>query len=160
MALRDGWRHGFRYEPAARANGTERAETRLVIEGRVQQGDQRGRTLGFPTANVPVTGDNIQPPQGVFAGYIHVEGDRWYEAAISVGRRTTFYTDGELLVEAHLLDFAGDLYGRLVVIELVAHVRDQRRFGGVAELQAQLRCDIARCRSVLESRRPRLSRVA
>jgi riboflavin kinase/FMN adenylyltransferase len=160
MVHRGNWRDGLRYELVEPSDRSETAQTRLIIEGRVQLGDQRGRTLGFPTANVPVASGNIRPPQGVFAGYVHVEGAGWYEAAVSVGSRATFYSNGELLVEAHLLDFEGDLYGRLVVIELVAHLRDQVKFGGVDELRAQLHRDIAQCRAVLVARRPRLSSVA
>ena len=157
---RDTWRNGLRYEPVRPTGAAEDAETRLLIEGRVQLGDQRGRTIGFPTANVPVTRSSIQPPQGVFAGYVHVESGAWYEAAISVGTRATFYTAGELLVEAHLLDFDDGLYGSLVVIELVTHLRDQTKFDGIDELQAQLQRDVRDCRTVLGSRRPRLSSIA
>ena len=153
-------RDGLRYEPRRRPRRGDDTETRLLIEGRVQRGDQRGRTIGFPTANVPVTRSSIQPPHGVFAGYVHVEAGRWYEAAVSVGRRETFYASGELLVEAHLLAFDGDLYGKLVVVELVAHLRGQVKFTGVEELRQQLRRDVRDCQVVLASRRPRLTSLA
>jgi riboflavin kinase/FMN adenylyltransferase len=153
-------RHGLHDGQRRLASEIEDTETRLLIEGRVRLGDQRGRTIGFPTANVPVARNSIQPPTGVFAGYVHVKDGASYEAAVSVGTRQTFYEAGELLVEAHLLDFVGELYGKLVVVELVSHLRGQVTFSGLKELKRQLRRDVRDARTALTSRRPRLSSLA
>lgn len=118
-----------------------------AVRGVVEHGDQRGRTIGFPTANVAVPGDVQLPADGVYGGwYVGGDGVR-HRAAISVGRRPTFYEEsGLLLVEAHLVDFDGDLYGDHAEVEFDEWVRGQVRFGGVDELVAQLGQDVARVR--------------
>jgi FAD synthase len=93
----------------------------------VVHGDQRGGAeLGFPTANVDVPAGICLPAAGIYAGwYERPDGSQW-EAAVSVGRRPTFYgSDGDLLVEAHLLDFSGDLYGEEARVSFVARLRDE-----------------------------------
>ena len=118
-----------------------------AVRGVVEHGDQRGRTIGFPTANVAAPGDVQLPADGVYGGwYIGEDGVR-RRAAISVGRRPTFYEEsGLLLVEAHLLDFDGDLYGDHAEVEFDEWVRGQVRFGGVDDLVAQLGQDVAQVR--------------
>jgi len=117
------------------------------VRGVVEHGDQRGRTIGFPTANVAAPGDVQLPADGVYGGwYVREDGAR-HRAAISVGRRPTFYEEnGLLLVEAHLLDFDGDLYGEHAQVEFDGWVRGQVRFGGVDELVAQLGRDVEQVR--------------
>lgn len=114
----------------------------FVIEGLVVPGDQRGRLLGFPTANLPMGDSSLA--DGVWAGTVRLEDDGTeHTAAVSVGRRTTFYgRDGVRLLEAHLLDFSGDLYGRPVRVELKAKLRPQRRYRGQEALIEQLARDI------------------
>ena len=88
-----------------------------VVEGIVEHGDARGRTIGFPTANLAICDPGVE--DGVWAAQIRVDSDQWAVAAVSVGRRRTFYTgQGPRLLEAHLLDFNGDLYGRTMRVEL------------------------------------------
>ena len=117
------------------------------VRGVVEQGDQRGRTIGFPTANVAVAGDVQLPADGVYGGWYAREDGRRLRAAISVGRRPTFYEEsGLLLVEAHLLDFAGDLYGEHAEVVFDDRVRGQVRFGGVDQLVDQLRRDVEQVR--------------
>jgi riboflavin kinase / FMN adenylyltransferase len=118
------------------------------VRGVVEHGDQRGRTIGFPTANVAVAGDVRLPADGVYGGwYVRADGQRQL-AAISVGRRPTFYKEsGLLLVEAHLLDFDGDLYGEHAEVVFDEWIRGQVRFAGPDELVAQLRRDVERVRS-------------
>ena len=114
------------------------------IEGVVEHGDARGRTIGFPTANISVPDMDIR--DGVWAGTVHVESDqgvRAYAAAVSIGRRPTYYRKGLRLLEAHLLGFTGDLYGRRVVVTLQVRVRPQRRFGSTEELVRQIEQDVA-----------------
>jgi riboflavin kinase/FMN adenylyltransferase len=120
------------------------------VRGVVTEGDQRGRLLGFPTANVAVPEAIAVPADGVYAGwYLRPDGIR-RPAAVSLGRRPTFYEDADLaLLEAYVLDFDGDLYGEQARIEFVAHLRGQSRFASVAELVAQMERDVAATRQVL-----------
>lgn len=113
--------------------------------GVVVRGDARARELGFPTANVGLPAGAGRPAFGVYAG--RVDGR---PAAISIGVRPTFDDGLSPLVEAHILDFSGDLYGREVEIELLAFVRDEQRFADVSALLAQVRSDVRAVRSVLD----------
>jgi riboflavin kinase/FMN adenylyltransferase len=116
----------------------------LATRGVVERGDQRGRTIGFPTANIALAHDELL--DGVWAGWVVVDSERQL-AAISIGSRPTFYgTDGFRLLEAHLLDFAGDLYGRALTVVLWKKLRNQIRFGSASELVNQLHADVAACR--------------
>jgi riboflavin kinase / FMN adenylyltransferase len=111
------------------------------VEGVVVRGDGRGRELGFPTANLDVPDGLLVPPDGVYAGWTH---DR--RAAVSIGTNPHF--DGvERRVEAHLLDFEGDLYGARLVVELWDSLREQRRFASLAELVAAIGDDVERARA-------------
>jgi riboflavin kinase / FMN adenylyltransferase len=124
------------------------------VHGVVEHGDGRGRTIGCPTANVAVPGDMLLPKDGVYAGcYRRPDGSR-HASAISIGRRPTFYDEnGLLLVEAHLLDFDGDLYGEQAWVEVTHWLRGQERFAGVEELVEALGRDIARTRELTTGRR-------
>jgi riboflavin kinase/FMN adenylyltransferase len=127
------------------AGEPERAATLLgrppEVEGIVVRGDGRGRELGFPTANLDVPEDLLVPPDGVYAGWAV---DR--RAAISIGTNPHF--DGvERRVEAHLLDFDGDLYGRRLVVEIWSPLREQRRFDSLEELVAAIDDDVERTRT-------------
>src|SRR5436190_1300090 len=106
----------------------------LVVRGRVEVGDQRGRALGVPTANLRLD-DGCTVGDGVYgAMYVRPDGSR-VPAAISVGRRPTFYgTHGCRLLEAHLLGFAGSLVGEEAEVRLVWYVRPQRAFASAVEL--------------------------
>jgi riboflavin kinase/FMN adenylyltransferase len=119
---------------------------RCVIEGVVERGDQRGRTLGMPTANVAVARHAGFPPEGVYAGVVTRADGSQHAAAVSLGRRPTFYADSYELCEAHLLDFDGDLYGEQVTVVLTHFLRGQERFDGLDALIDQMRadCDAAR----------------
>ena len=110
-----------------------------ALRGVVVEGYRRGRTLGFPTANVDV-GEQLIPADGVYASVAVVEG-REYAAALSVGTAPTF-TNARRQVEAHLLDFSGDLYGKTVDVKLVSWVRDQLKFPGVESLVERMRRDV------------------
>jgi riboflavin kinase/FMN adenylyltransferase len=128
---------------AARALGRPYA-----IAGPVTSGAGRGRTLGFPTANIDPD-RQLLVPRGVYRGRVIVDG-RPHAAVVNVGVRPTF-DETVLAVEAHLLDFTGDLYGRRVRLEFVDRVRDEMRFPSVEELKAQVMRDIAEARA--QSRR-------
>lgn len=119
------------------------------LRGTVVRGDGRARELGFPTANVAVPDEMCLPADGVYAGtYERPDGTR-YPAAISIGRRPTFYADGAVLVEAHLIDFSGELYGERARVDVEAYLRGQVRFDGVDVLVEQMRRDVERARRTL-----------
>ena len=118
--------------------------------GVVVQGDQRGRLLGFPTANVEVPNRVCLPADGVYAGWYERPSGDVHPCAINLGRRPTFYEHADSsLLEAHLLDFDGDLYGESGKIRFVSFLRSERKFDGVDALVAQLQSDIAHAREVL-----------
>jgi riboflavin kinase/FMN adenylyltransferase len=113
------------------------------VRGTVERGDQRGRELGFPTANVAVPERVCLPADGVFAGTYIGEDDVERAAAISLGRRPTFYAEsGMLLLEAYLLDFDGDLYGQRARVRFHRRLRGQERFESVDDLIAQMTRDV------------------
>jgi riboflavin kinase/FMN adenylyltransferase len=121
------------------------------IDSMVVRGAGRGRTLGIPTANLANEGE-ILPKPGVYAGRARrIDGDpTWFAAAVSIGNNPTFADKGdpELLVEAHLLGFSGDLYDTRMRLAFIAHLREQRRYASIGELVAQIQQDIARVREI------------
>ena len=119
------------------------------MHGVVEPGDQRGRTIGFPTANVGMPVSFVIPAEAVYAGILTAADDVARPTAISLGRRPTFYPDGLTLLEAHVIDFDGDLYGQAVKVQFVEKIRDQRRFNGSDELAAQLQRDVETARTML-----------
>lgn len=110
------------------------------IRGMIGQGAQRGRTIGFPTANIEQI-ETLLPPPGVYAGRARVE-DAWYAVALHIGPNPTF-GEGALKVEAHLIGYDGNLYGSELTIALIEHLRGVVRFSGVDALVEQLRSDVA-----------------
>ncbi|MEL6892828.1 MAG: bifunctional riboflavin kinase/FAD synthetase [Actinomycetota bacterium] len=118
--------------------------------GKVVQGDQRGRLLGFPTANVEVWSRICLPAEGVYAGrYVRPDGTE-HGCAINLGRRPTFYEHADsVLLEAHLLDFDGDLYGEAACVRFTHFLRSERKFDGVEALIEQLRTDVESARTLL-----------
>jgi len=110
------------------------------LAGEVVRGKQRGRGIGVPTANLDC-GEQLIPADGVYTGRCRL-GDRAYVAAVSIGTMPTFGKN-QRQVEAHLIGFEGDLYGRWLAVELTDWVREQRKFAGIESLKAQLARDIA-----------------
>lgn len=127
-----------------------------AIRGIVSKGDQRGRTLGFPTANLGADNE-VLPGAGVYAGHVRFldDGspprDASWPAVTNVGTRPTFVEEGRVLAEAHLIDFDGDLYGRRIELSFTHHLRPERRFDGVDALRAQIRADVEEARRLLET---------
>ncbi len=115
-----------------------------VLRGEVVVGDRRGRSIGFPTANVLPDPAVVVPARGVYTGFVCV-GKDVHAACTNVGVAPTFER-GEARVEAHLLDFEGDLYGRVVDVSFVYRIRSERRFSGVDELKAQIARDVEEAR--------------
>jgi riboflavin kinase/FMN adenylyltransferase len=117
------------------------------LAGPVVEGERRGGSIGFPTANIAISPERQLPGRGVYAGQA-VTGDEIHLAAINVGTRPTFDGQG-ITIEAYLLDYSGDLYGRLLAIDFRARLRDELRFDGVEALTSQIRRDVERVREVL-----------
>jgi riboflavin kinase/FMN adenylyltransferase len=119
----------------------------FFIDGRVVEGERRGRTLGFPTANLATPNETL-PLGGVYAARCRVPRGRWVPAVVNIGRRPTFGGNG-VSVEAHLLDFEADLYGAELRIEFVGRLREERRFDGPEALVAQIGEDVSRARALV-----------
>jgi riboflavin kinase/FMN adenylyltransferase len=138
---------------AVRAGEVERAAAMLgrqfEVRGTVVGGEQRGRTIGFPTANVEVPAVICRPADGVYAGwFISADGSR-HACVMNLGRRPTFHERSEnSLLEAHLFDFDGDLYGEAVTVQFSHFLRSEQRFDGVDALVAQVQADAARARQL------------
>lgn len=123
---------------------------RPVLEGEVVHGDARGRTLGFPTANMEFSGEGL-PAFGVYA--VRVRGKDGpvplrHDGVASFGVRPMFRTTRPLL-ETHLFDFQGDLYGQILAVELVAWLRPEVKFSGLEALVVQIAADAAQARHIL-----------
>jgi riboflavin kinase/FMN adenylyltransferase len=120
------------------------------VWGPVVEGDHRGRELGFPTANVAVPPSIALPADGIYAGWYERPDGSVHPAALSLGRRPTFYPDQPFsLLEAYLLEFDGDLYGELAKVRFVAKLRDEARFDSVEALVEQMKADVAAAQAVL-----------
>ncbi|CAA9224997.1 MAG: FMN adenylyltransferase / Riboflavin kinase [uncultured Acidimicrobiales bacterium] len=118
--------------------------------GLVHPGDERGRELGFPTANVAVPDDVLLPADGIYAGWYERPDGSVHPAAISLGRRPTFYVDqAASLLEAHLLDFSGDLYGEEARVRFVSRLRGEERYESVEALVEQMAKDCVAARAAL-----------
>ncbi len=128
----------------------------VSVYGKVVHGEARGRRLGYPTANVDLDRE-VRPPFGVYATRT-VAGETKYDSITNVGYRPTVRPSPpglrpDLIIETHLFDFEGDLYGRTVEVEFVEKIRDERRFPDVQSLVEQIRKDEDKARRILEERR-------
>jgi riboflavin kinase/FMN adenylyltransferase len=138
--IREALRHGWARDAAGLlGHGWE-------IEGTVELGDQRGRTIGFPTANVAL-GEHLRPRFGVYAVRALVDGT-WRNGVANLGKRPTF---GKLQenFEVHLFDFTGDLYGKILRVALIDFIRAEMKFSGLDQLKAQIAADGERARAIL-----------
>jgi riboflavin kinase / FMN adenylyltransferase len=122
-----------------------------LLRGEVVVGDRRGRTIGFPTANLLLDPVVAVPATGVYACTVHVEDDA-YAACTNVGFAPTFGRE-ESRVEAYLLDFEGDLYGRMADVAFLGRIRDERRFSGVEELKERIALDVEEARRLTREAR-------
>jgi len=137
------------------AEGDVEAAARLLgspplLRGTVVHGDARGRTLGFPTANLAFDYAAALPALGIYLGRVGAIPDRnvdaGHPALVSVGVRPTFGNDGRVLVEVYLLDWDGDLYDASLTVEVIGRLREERRFDSTAALVRQMRADEAEAR--------------
>ena len=120
------------------------------VEGRIEQGDQRGRTIGFPTANVHWDG-YVEPQLGVYAVRAHIDEGEYkgvYAGVANIGKRPTF-DKTELSFEVHLFDFAGDIYGLHMAVDIVGFIRPEEKFDGLEALKAQIAADSDTARAML-----------
>ncbi|GJE77622.1 bifunctional riboflavin kinase/FAD synthetase [Methylorubrum suomiense] len=135
---------------ALAAGDTARANAllgyRWFVLAEVRHGDKRGRTLGYPTANLAL--DSCGLAHGIYAVRVRLADGRLIDGVASYGRRPTF-DDGAPLLEAHLFDFAGDLYGQEVAVELVAYLRGEEKFASAEALIAQMDVDSARAKAAI-----------
>ena len=140
----------------ALAGGQVEVATNLLgrpfeARGVVVSGDKRGRTLGFPTANVEVPSAMCLPADGVYAGHFTREDGAVHACAINLGRRPTFFEHADhSLLEAHLLDFDGDLYGEHVRVTFEHFLRSERKFEGLEAIKTQLQLDVAAARASMK----------
>lgn len=116
----------------------------FMVEGKVIEGDRRGRELGFPTANLVPDDRLVVPGHGVYAAFAN-----GHPAAVNVGVRPTFETGRGLLIESFLVDYDGDLYGQNLRVAFVSRLRGERRFPSVEDLIAQMHRDVAEAREIL-----------
>lgn len=134
-------------------NGEARKAAALLghwfsINGRVSEGDQRGRTIGFPTANIEL-GESLEPKHGVYAVRVHIEGtDDVVTGVANIGKRPTF-DKRDVLLEVHLFDFDETIYEKHLRVELVAFLRPEMKFAGLDELKTQIQKDCRVAKIVL-----------
>ena len=119
------------------------------VLGVVTAGDGRGKELGFPTANVRINSSVLLPADGVYAGWIELADGSIHGTAISLGTRPHFYTDGDLLLEAHILDFDANLYEEEVRVRFVEYLRPQKKFDNLQSLINQLKLDVQKTKELL-----------
>jgi riboflavin kinase/FMN adenylyltransferase len=120
-----------------------------ILRGKVVTGAHRGEGLGFPTANLNVRSGQAIPPDGVYASIAHINGSA-YESMTNIGRNPTF-GDNDRTIESFLLDYTGDLYGHELSVDLIARLRDEKKFKNIEELKKQVAEDINRGKVILDT---------
>ncbi len=121
------------------------------LSGIVVQGEQRGRLLGYPTANILPEEDLLIPKRGVYAVWADLDHERYY-GMMNIGRKPTFHEDYKSTIEVHFFDYQGDLYGKELNVHIEARLRDERKFSGLDELIKQLERDKVQAVSMLDAR--------
>lgn len=120
------------------------------LSGKVVPGDKRGRTLGFPTANLAVNPDQALPGDGIYVTIAHL-GNEPLPSVTNIGVRPTF-GGKKRLVETYIIEYDGELYGKRLEIELLSKLRDEKRFNDAKELEAQMKEDVKQARTILDKR--------
>ncbi|NDC38193.1 MAG: riboflavin biosynthesis protein RibF [Proteobacteria bacterium] len=119
-----------------------------TLEGRVQAGEARGRTIGVPTANIRPS-IQVMPRHGVYAALVRTQLAGQFAAVTNIGTRPTVSRDGRVTIESHLFDFSGDLYGQRIEVSLVERIRDEQRFETISELREQIARDMAKAKELV-----------
>jgi len=119
-----------------------------TIRGTVAHGDARGRTIGFPTANIAL-GRHLEPARGVYAVTVRLPDGDWRRGVANIGRRPTVNEGPESRLEANIFDFDADIYDAELSVALHAYIREERRFSGLDALKAQIAADAAEARRLL-----------
>jgi riboflavin kinase/FMN adenylyltransferase len=149
VATGEEWISSTRIRELIRAGEMHAANNLLTapyrLRGQVVEGAKRGRTIGFPTLNLEGIA-TLVPKHGVYAGRVHL-ADGQHAAAINIGPNPTFGEQADK-IEAHILDWSGDLYGQWIELELLDRVREVRKFGSAEELIAQIKVDEAYVRNI------------
>lgn len=114
---------------------------RYQLDGTVILGDQRGRTIGFPTLNVDIEKDRLIPPNGVYITETFIKNEK-YASVTNIGSRPTFTIDSKNHLETHLLDFNEDVYGEHATVEFISRLRNERKFNSGDELVQQIKNDV------------------
>jgi len=131
----------------------ERAAAELgrpwAIRGIVSHGDKRGRTIGFPTANVPL-GRHLEPARGVYAVTVRLPDGSVHKGAANIGRRPTVNEGPESRLEVNIFDWSGDIYGQDIAVALIDYIRPEMKFSGLDELKARIAADAASARRILD----------
>jgi riboflavin kinase/FMN adenylyltransferase len=120
------------------------------LTGEVVPGAQRGKALGIPTANLAILAERAVPARGVYAARAHIQDTTSAPAVVNIGVRPTFDGTDTTTIEAHLLEFSGNLYGQTMMLDFAARLRDERQFGSAEALVAQIQADIVQARDILE----------
>lgn len=119
------------------------------ISGKVEHGRQIGRTLNFPTANIPIPKSLILPTNGVYATFVtDLQTGKKYKATVNIGTAPTVSDKGQRRIEAYLIDFDGNLYDQFLTIEFIERLRDEKKFASLEDLREQLKKDISRTREL------------
>ncbi len=125
--------------------------TPFVLEGNIVKGQQIGRTIGFPTANIDLENpDKIVPKNGVYVAKAYL-GDRVLSGVMNVGTRPTVANNGQVTIEIHLFDFQEEIYGQRMKVEVMQHIRDEKRFENIEDLKNQIQLDEITARNYLST---------
>jgi riboflavin kinase/FMN adenylyltransferase len=147
-----------RIREAITAGNVEEAANLLgrpyALTGLVEHGDNRGKQIGFPTANIDVPEEQVMPALGVYSAFVRFPDGKRLPAVVNVGKRPTFGDNKPVTTEVHLLDYDNDLYGQKLAVELIHYVRPERKFSGIDELKAQILQDCEQTRKVLHMAQP------
>ena len=114
---------------------------RYQLDGQVILGDQRGRTIGFPTLNIDIATDRSTPPTGVYITETFIKGEK-LSSITNIGSRPTFTIESKNHLETHLFDFNEDVYGEHATVEFISRLRDERKFNSGDELVLQIKSDV------------------
>ncbi|MGI5911198.1 MAG: bifunctional riboflavin kinase/FAD synthetase [Syntrophomonadaceae bacterium] len=119
-----------------------------ILDGQVVEGEQRGRTIGFPTANISISGEMLVPGKGVYAAKCKVR-EKVYNAVVNIGSKPTFHEEYRTVIEAHLIDFESDIYGENISLYFLEKIRDERKFSGTDELVKQIIKDKGKAQEIV-----------